>query len=269
MVDNIQPEALMAQVRANPKYAAITEGLVLRLSREALASGLTGKAAVKSVRNKLHQVGGAYFKRNINYTHAAQNLAELPQQMDAPEVRAFCRTLMQSHASTAERLPVLEDFYTTCLAPLAPISSILDLACGLNPLSLPWMPVATGVQYHACDIYQDMLGLIGSFFEHFNISGTANPCDLVGQVPQEQAQVALLLKSIPCLEQMDKRIALALLDAIKAEHVLVSFPIHSLGGRQKGMPAFYRNHFYDLVSGQPWVVREFEFATELAFLVTK
>jgi 16S rRNA (guanine(1405)-N(7))-methyltransferase len=268
-VNKTQPEALMAQVRSNPKYAAITEDLVLRLSQEALTSGLSGKPAVKFVRNKLHQVGGAYFKRDIDYTEAARTLAELPQQLDAQEVWAFCRTLMQSHASTAERLPIIGDFYTTCLASIAPITSILDLACGLNPLSLPWMPVAANLQYHACDIYLDMLGLIDSFLEHFNITGSASSCDLVSQVPRNRVQVAFLLKSIPCLEQMDKRIATALLTAIKAEHILVSFPIHSLGGRQKGMFAFYRDHFYDLVAGQPWAVLEFEFKTELAFLVTK
>lgn len=259
----------MALVRSNPKYAAISEELVLRLSQQALANGLSGKSAVKFVRNKLHQVGGAYFKRNIDYTKAVRTLEALPQQMDVQEVRSFCRSLMQSHASTAERLPILDHFFTTCLAPIAPISSILDLACGLNPLALPWMPVATNLQYHACDIYLDMLGLIDSFFKHFTISGAAKPCDLVRHVPPKQAQVAFLLKSIPCLEQMDKRIATALLTAVQTEHILVSFPIHSLGGRQKGMSPFYRDHFYDLVAGQPWAVREFEFKTELAFLVTK
>ncbi len=81
--------------------------------------------------------------------------------------------------------------------------------------------------------------------------------------------MAFLLKTIPCLEQVDKQIGLSLLEQIQAEHILVSFPAKSLGGRDKGMPTFYRDHFYELIEGQRWQVQEFNFSTEIAFLVTK
>jgi hypothetical protein len=35
------------------------------------------------------------------------------------------------------------------------------------------------------------------------------------------------------------------------------------------MPANYERHFQELVAGRHWTVRRFEFATELAFLVSK
>jgi len=268
-MDKFQPESLMAQVMSNPKYQSITEDLVLRLSREALASGLTGKPAVKFVRNKLHQVGGAYFKKTIDYAQAEHNLAHLPNNLQAIEVREFCRQTMGSHASTAERLPLLETFFHTCLASIAPVTSILDLACGLNPLAIPWMPLAETFQYDACDIYLDMLALINTFFTHFNLNGGAKPCDLINAVPAEQTQVAFVLKSIPCLEQLDKKIAIHLLEGIRAEHILVSFPVHSLGGRKKGMENFYLGRFIEMLAEKAWQVREFHFKTELAFLVTK
>jgi 16S rRNA (guanine(1405)-N(7))-methyltransferase len=81
--------------------------------------------------------------------------------------------------------------------------------------------------------------------------------------------VAFLLKAVPCLEQMDRHAGATLLDAAPARHVLVSFPVHSLGGRQKGMPAHYEAHLRELVADRPWEVRRFEFTTELAFLITK
>ena len=60
---------------ANPKYKSIAEGFVIRLSDEAISKGLTGKPAVKYVRNKLHQVGGAYFKHKIDYAAEQAQLA--------------------------------------------------------------------------------------------------------------------------------------------------------------------------------------------------
>jgi 16S rRNA (guanine(1405)-N(7))-methyltransferase len=268
-VDNKQPEELMAQVMSNPKYKNITPELVLRLSQEALAAGLAGKHAVKFVRNKLHQVGGAYFRKKIDYTSAAQALINLPEDVFSAATRDYCLEMMRMHASTAERLPILETFFQTCLASIAPVTSINDLACGLNPLAIPWMPLADQVHYHACDIYSDMLGLINAFFAHFNLSGRATPCDLVAGAPAEKTQVAFLLKSIPCLEQMDKSIVTRLLADIQSEHILVSFPVHSLRGQKKGMESFYRDRFITLIGEKTWGVQEFHFQTELAFLVSK
>lgn len=269
MMDDISLKNLAEKVQANKKYKSITQDLVMRLSKEAIEKGLSGKSAVKAVRNKLHQVGGAYFKQNIDYTNATQELSNLPEQIDTDQVRQYCKKYMQTHASTAERLPILETFFQTTLSSVAPVSSILDLACGMNPLAIPWMPLTDKFNYHACDIYLDMLGLLSQFFNQFNLNASAQPCDLLGEVPNTKAQIAFLLKTIPCLEQMEKTIGLRLLDSIQAKHILVSFPVHSLGGRKKGMPNFYKEHFLEMISQKEWGIQEFTFPTELAFLVTK
>jgi len=265
--DRIQ--SLMDDVYANSKYRSITPSLVSDLCREAFSKGLKGKSAVKAVRNKLHQVGGAYFRRKMDYQEAERELTNLPDDLESEQARQFCTQLMQVHASTAERLTILPTFFQTCLSPIAPVRSILDLACGLTPLALSWMPLAKGVSYQCCDIYLDMIRFLQSFFDHFHINGTANPCNLGSETPEAQAQVAFLLKSIPCLEQLDKAIPLRLMEQIRTEHILVSFPVRSLGGQKKGMPGFYRNHFLEIVTKKHWTVQEFTFPTELAFLVSK
>lgn len=264
-----QISQLAQKVQDNRKYQSITPELVWRLAEDALRRGLTGKKAVKDVRNKLHQIGGAYFQKNPDYHELHQTLVELPHNLYAEEVQKFCREGMQSHASTAERIPILEDFYKTCLAPIAPVSSVLDLACGLNPLAIPWMPLTQDCFYYACDIYLDMIDFLNVFLRHIDIKGWAKPCDLTTDVPNQNTQVAFLLKSIPCLEQLDKSISTRLLQSIQADHILVSFPVRSLGGRRKGMPDFYRKRFYEILSEETWQVQEFQFKTELAFLVTK
>ncbi len=269
MANKSHLQSLMEQVQSNPKYRAIMPDLVKNLCQKAIQNGLTGKAAVKEVRNKLYQIGGAYFKRKVDITQARTNLAQLPKKIQASEVKQFCLEQMQAHASTAERLPIIETFFKTSLASISPIESVLDLACGLNPLALPWMPLADDFSYQSCDIYLDMLGLIQTFFDHFIIQGRTCACNLASGIPQEHAQVGFFLKSLPCLEQLDKSIGTRLLEELRTDHILVSFPVHSLGGMNKGMPAFYREHFYDLIAEKHWEVQEFCFETELAFLVSK
>lgn len=269
MPDDTLLEQLISEVRSGRKYMHISTGLVRRLAETSLRKGLKGKAAVKDIRNKLHQVGGAYFKHVPDYTNLIHELGELPSNFHSESIKRFCSSQMGSHASTAERLPLLADFFQTCLTPIAPITSILDLACGFTPLSIPWMPLSDRFTYYACDIYADMLNFIQAFFTHCQIDGQATVCDLIGKPPSQQAQVAFLLKTIPCLEQVDKQIGLPLLESIQADHIMVSFPAASLGGRKKGMPAYYRDHFLSLIDRKPWSVREFTFPSELAFLVTK
>ena len=262
-------ETLIVQVQKNQKYQNIDRNFVARLSQEAINKGLKGKAAVKSVRNKLHQVGGAYFRQRVDYQQIKSNIISLPSELRSEEVISFCMHTMQKHVSTAERLPILDSFYQTCLESIAPIESVLDLACGLNPLAMPWMPLSEDCHYHACDIYSDMLEMIDVFSEHFNLPILTRPCDLIGEVPDIPVKLALLLKSIPCLEQVDKSIGRRLLQSVNADHLLVSFPVSSIGGQDKGMESFYRAHFYDLIANENWSVQEFSFETEMAFLVSK
>lgn len=269
MNDDIRLQKLVEQVQSNSKYQAIMPDLVENLSKEAIRKGLSGKAAVKDVRKKLHQVGGAYFQHRPDFTQAESDLAQLPNEIHSNAVQAFCQSQMKAHASTTERLPILESFFQTTLASIAPISSILDLACGLNPLALPWMPLADEYTYHACDIYLDMLAFIQTYFKHFKIKGHTFPCNLESEIPHGNAQVALLLKSLPCLEQLDKTIGIRLIEEISVDHILISFPVRSLGGLNKGMPQFYREHFYELLAGKNLTLQEFSFETELAFLVSK
>ena len=260
---------LVEDVRANPKYKHISIDLIQQLCQETLDKGISGKAAIKAVRNKLHQVGGSYFRRNINFPELEEQIEALPADLQSDITINLCQQIMEQHSSTAERLPILESFFQTCLASIAPVHSVIDLACGLNPFAIPWMPLANQFTYIACDIYEDMLGLVENFFHHMNIHGETKSCNLMNGVPDNVAQVAFLLKSIPCLEQIRKPFGARILELIPAKNILVSYPVHSLGGRKKGMEEFYRGHFSQLIQAKPWKVTEFIFETELAFLVQK
>jgi len=267
--DAAQLDDLVEQVRSTGKYAPIDLQLIRRLGAVELAKRVSLKEAVKSTRNKLHQVGSAYQEKPIPYVKWQSELAALPADLSARPVRDYLCRCMQFHASTQERLSIHETFFKQVLTELGPIHSLVDLACGLNPLNLPWLPVAAEIEYWACDIYSDMLAFLNTFFVHFGVHGRAFACDLIHEIPQPPAQLALLLKTIPCLEQFDKTAGLRLLEGVQAENILVTFPAHSLGGRSKGMPQNYSDHFAQLVAGKPWHITRFDFPGELAFLIRK
>lgn len=269
MADTARLEELVIAVRRGARYRTIHEDLIRRVGAQELEKRSSFKEAVKTTRSKLHQIGGAYLESGTSFDGWRDKLADLPPLVTDPLMLKFCRQAMAQHASTRERLPILEEFFHQVLAPLGEIHSVLDLACGLNPLALAWMPLADDVVYHACDIYQDMLDFVSQFLSHCGVENHISMCDLSVACPPQTVQVAFLLKTIPCLEQLDKSIGLRLLDDISAEHLLVSFPARSLGGRAKGMVQNYENHFNQLVAGRGWKIQRFEYSTELAFLVSR
>jgi len=265
----IELERLVELVRQGGSYREIQADLIRSIGRRELGERRNLHEAVKATRSKLHQVGGAYLPSQPDYTGWAKQLESLPSNRQAPEFRSFCLETMRAHASTRERLSIVEMFFKIVLKGIAPVKSVLDLACGLNPLALPWMPLETESIYYACDIYGDMISFLSHYFAHLRQNGRVWSCDLSQELPVENVHLALLLKAIPCLEQLDKGLPLRLMEGIRSQHLLVSFPVTSLGGRGKGMRGYYEAHFMDLIAGHAWTVERYEFPGELAFLVTK
>lgn len=263
----INIDELVDAVRKSSKYRQVCEDVVRGVGARELAKGRRLKEAIKATKKKLHQVGGAYLEGGIDYGAWLDGLRVALG--DDEEFRWACAQTMRHHASTKERFSILDEFYATVLADLPTIRSVLDIACGLNPLAIPWMGLADGAKYYAYDIYEDMIEFLRAFMALTPVDGHAVACDVLHSCSLPKVDLALVLKSIPCLEQIDKSAGVKLLDAIDADYLVVSFPVHSLGGRDKGMPATYEARFQELVADKDWAIERIEFATELAFLIGK
>ena len=266
---NPQVAAVLEAILKKAKYHAIQPDLIESLAAEEFAKGRKLKDAIKEVSSRLHQAGAAYFTAAPDYAAWKAELADLPPALNSPQLKEYCLRHMQNHSSTQERLPIIEDFFNITLASAAPVESVLDLACGLNPLAIPWMPLAKNVRYYGCDIFSDMADFLNRFISHFGIEGSFETSDITKLQFPRQARVAFLLKTLPCLEQLNKGISSRLLDAVPADYLLISYPIRSLGGRAKGMGKTYEARFEKLMAARDWRVERFEFKSELAFLVKK
>lgn len=252
---------LVEAVLSSTKYRHIAPDLIRAIGAQELTKRRNRKEAIKATKNKLHQVVGAYWGSEQTYP---QWLALL-RAAETATLRATCRMLLHQHASTRERLPLLDDFYTTIFADLPPIHSVLDLACGLNPLTIPWMPLAPDATYYACDVDGEEIAFLQAALPLLGVQGEAFVCNLLDQPPPCTADVVLLLKALPCLEQLDKAISLRLATAIQAPVIIISYPAQSLGGRNKGMVESYRTRFQSLFQTHIQQIEEYSFPTEIVF----
>jgi 16S rRNA (guanine(1405)-N(7))-methyltransferase len=127
-----------------------------------------------------------------------------------------------------------------------------------------------GIEYYAYDIYHGMMDFLQAWLGIMHVGGNAQVRDMIQTCPTQPADVAFLLKAIPCLEQVDKAAGHRLLSELHASNLVVSFPIQSLGGRSKGMLDHYETHFYKLLGNElRWEVKKLVFDTELVFVVRK
>jgi 16S rRNA (guanine(1405)-N(7))-methyltransferase len=131
------------------------------------------------------------------------------------------------------------------------------------------MPLAAGCEYLAYEIDLQLCDLVERFLGRVGVRHKVQAADVLAPLDAPEADVALLLKTAPCLEQQRPGAALEVIDQLAAPHVVISYPTHSLGGRGKGMARTYRAQFERLLAHRSWRCSQLEFATELVFIVDK
>ncbi len=268
-MDDPRLESLVKAVLKSPKYRNICVDLVRNVGSRELIKGRNLKEATKATKNKLHQIGGVYFLGRPTYAAWLKKLEDAKNIGDEAVFRGVCAEVMGYHYSTRERLKVLNKFYVSIFSLLPSVHSILDVACGFNPLSIPWMPLSGKVKYYAYDVYDDLVGFLNSYMSFVNVEGYAEARDVLHNPPEVKVDLALFLNTIPCLEQIEKSAGLKVLEGTNADFLAVSFPVRSLSGKEKGMKEFYEARFSKLTSERKWPINQLVFEDELVFLVRK
>jgi 16S rRNA (guanine(1405)-N(7))-methyltransferase len=260
-------DKIVSAISSSKKYGSVCKDTVRRIAEQELTSQGNLKSATKAAKRRLHQVYGA-FEQDLDYARAYLLLEEAYGTGSEAEIKAACRVLLDLHSSTSERLPILERFYPAIFRVTGQPGSILDLGCGLNPLSLPWMDLAPGTRYRAVDIDVDRVRFLNRYLALAGFEPLARCRDILVH-PLDVADIALFLKMSPSVERQESGATLRLLSELGTSFVVVSYAIRSLGGREKGMLAHYQRLFSDMVQGRQWTVQELVFESELVFVVDK
>jgi len=261
-----QIDQIVAAVAESKRYRHLAPTLVARLAAEELPKSKNPADAEKRTKRRLHQIFGAYAS-HLPYDRL---LARLDNTQGDPSLfKKVTSQILSQHASTRERLNDLESgFYHRIFDVTGKPSKVLDLACGFNPLTIPWMDLAPTAFYIATDIDAEMVRFLDRFLALAPVHGEARLVDLIEQTPSTRADVAFLFKALPCLRHQTPDL-LRILRAINAPWLVISFPTKSLGGRSKNMRPTYRTMLHDLLQETNWQPHEIDFPSELVFVVKK
>jgi 16S rRNA (guanine(1405)-N(7))-methyltransferase len=262
-------DQILSAVVASKKYRTVCVDTVRRIAEHELARSKGNlRAATKATKRRLHQVYGA-FEQGFEYDDAYRHLEAAYRAGSDAEIKTACRRILGLHSSTRERLIILDGFYQAIFVITGQPGSILDLGCGLNPLTVPWMGLSPATRYSALDIDADRVRFLNRYLVLAGFEPLARCQDILTHAPDEEADLALLLKMSPSLERQEPGTTLHLLDRLRTPFVAVSFAVKSLAGREKGMSDHYRRQFLELVGNRTWSVKKLVFETELVFVVGK
>jgi 16S rRNA (guanine(1405)-N(7))-methyltransferase len=266
MVESTALDTVVSAVSSSRKYRAICTDTVRRLAARELATRGSVKSATKATKRRLHQAYGA-FEHEFDEQAAVQRLEAVYRTGSGSQIRSTCKQILALHSSTRERLPILDRFYPAIFEITGRPSSLLDVGCGLNPLSLPWMDLPPGARYVALDIDAARVRFLNHYLSLAGSRPLARCQDALSHPPDDAADVALLLKMSPTLERQEPGATLRMIEHLAAPYVVVSFAIKSLGGREKGMAEHYEQQFRTWMDGHDWPVEKLVFESELVLVV--
>ena len=260
-------ETVVAAVKNSRKYGDTSEETIRQLAAEAIQQHKRPKAAIKAVRKRLHSIMAPYLG-DPDYDTTAAALEDAFASGDEGAVKEVCLGALESHLSTRERLPIMEEFYSRIFSIPGMPARLLDIACALNPVAFPWMGLPTAVEYVAYDIHEPRIDFLNHYFRLQGLAPLARVQDVALSPPQETADVALFLKEMPRFERNYPGTGRRFLLSLPVSYLVVSFPtISTHGGRS--LVKRYRQFFEQLIAGQDWPVQELMFDGEMVFIAEK
>lgn len=219
-------------------------------------------------RKSLHNVIAPYLE-NIDYDTEVEALQTDSSNLLEPDnLKSYCLKMMAKHASTKERIPHLEAFFDTIYEIIGTPHSILDLACALDPLCLPWIRLAPGASFKAYDINGPRVRYLQAFFALTYPNFQAIQQDILLTPPEERADCAFFFKEAHRLEKRQPGSTRILLEGVKAKTVVLSLPAVDLKGHHS-LENFHRHLVEKALEGTTWQQDLRQVGNELLFFIHK
>ena len=219
-------------------------------------------------RTSLHNVIAPYLE-DTDYNSEIRALQSEDSSIQHPEnLKSYCLKMMAKHASTKERIPHLDAFFDTIFEVIGSPNSILDLACALDPLCLPWMNLAPGATFKAYDINGARICYLQTFFTLAYPDFQAIQQDILLHPPKEKADCAFFFKEAHRLEKRQPGSTRDLLNGINVRTVVLSLPAMDLKGHHS-LENYHRHLVEKALEGTTWQQEVRQVGNELLFFIHK
>ena len=262
-------EEIIAAVSASKKYSNIAPQTIQRICQEELGKYKKPKDVVHAAKRRLHAISESFLP--VGNLEKLKDLEAEVREQEGTVSPGRLEQLLQLHVSTKERIGFYQEMYRDIFKVVGDVDSILDIACGLNPISYVLSGCSCpGIRYEATDINLDNVQLLNWALKSYDLQQKIYCSDILCSIPQGEWGVVFLFKIIPLLEQQKKGYFCQVIRQISSPYFAITFPTRSLSGKDVGMQQYYKSMLDCFVeeSGMA-VLFEKAYANELLFVVKK
>lgn len=269
-IDPVSFDAMIEKTQTSAKYHALDLPLELLediLNQEASLAQNTADLEHR-FREKLHNIIAPYLEE-INYPLETEKLKRFADtKPDRETWKSYCSALMARHASTRERLPYLEPFAAFLNPYIQQSKIVLDLACALDPLILPWLERDSQPELICYEIQSPRIDFLNQFFKAYYPAGKAIRQDVLSDPPKENADLAIFLKEAHRFEKRRPGCNRAFFQALPANTLIVSLPAQDLAGLHS-LEAYHSRLIEEAIAGLRWDCSKTCIGNELVFVIKK
>lgn len=224
------------------------------------------KFMMKEIRKKLHDVYGVFILKEKCLKSLKEHLKKT-KKLDEKALQLHT-ALLSCHQSSFERMDFYYEIYKNIFSITGKPKSILDLACGLNPLSFPFMGLKK-LAYFAMELTCDGSKFVQEYFDimqPFGLNGRAFAMNLMKLKKLPKSDVCFLFKVLDSLECLEKNYSEEILGKIDSKFIVVSFPTVSIGGKN---PIKQRGWFFRMLRENNLKAETFEIENEIFYIIKK
>jgi len=218
-------------------------------------------SVVKKIREDARRIYGVYITKDYDKKE------ELLKDFNIEE-------LLKIHVSTKERIKDYEYMYKEIIKRTINPKSILDLGCGLNPISKKYIS-DNKIKYIASDLNEEDVLFINDFIKKgiekkcFDKTSFAFRCDLTKETEIEKitqdTDWCLLLKVLDPVEEINENITYKIINKINSKWIICSFPTLTVSRKKMKNPK--RNWFEKVLDRSNLEFNSFELENELFYII--
>lgn len=222
---------------------------------------------IQEIKSK-YNVSDEFVKYLLNYylkRHKVNLKKKSGRKKVIKNVRAILHKLIGQYKTKKYHKSILErdysGLYEKIFSITGEVKSILDIGCGLNPLTLK------NYQYYAYDIDKDVLSKVKKHFKKNNIKSEVKEKNFFVDFKYPKADVCFLFKVLRLIDFKGHKNAEKILKSLDVKWIVASFATKTISGRRMNYPRV--GWFEILLKRLKWKYEKFYWQNESFYVIGK
>ena len=269
----MEKEDILRKIKQSKKYKTISEGVILAEIEKYIRKNpryeiYKDKKILSEIKAELHKIHGSFQK--ISKRKREKYFEKLEKNSEDEEI---VKKILLTNRSTKERLENYEKIYKKIFEITGKPETIVDLGCGLNPLSFIFMNL-NKAKYSAYDIDEEDILLINKYFHLMKkrVSGKAEIMNLssvnekdIQKIPK--ADVCFMFKLVDVLDRRNHKQSEKVIKNLNSDYIVVSFSKRTLSGKKMNFPR--RGWIEKMLERIGLKFEKIDFESEIFYVIAK